>query len=343
MSINSEGVSSMFECNHEEADYRLVLHALISQQDVVIVAKDTDVLVLLMWAYVHFRVQFKWYMMYEKGIFADISLICQYFGNILCGNILSFHAITGCDTTSYMFRVGKIKVFKKLEKNPDLCMMLRALENDEPLEETDIDELKQFVQTVIYSGKLSESYIDTRIRLYDQQQKKNSTNIPPDPDSLLQDLRRKQLQVLIWRQLYSVMMNIPDKRLYGWKVKDDGSVVPLWFVGSQLPPSLLRNRSRRGKKRSRESLSTDNDCSTRKRIVNSDSELADCELSDVSTELPLIEYTLPAEIIVYNETCTTNDGDDEHEEMEVFESSEWELSDFASSNDSGSDFEWVLN
>ena len=126
-------------------------------------------------------------------------------------------------------------------------------------------------------------------------------------------------------------------------MKDDGSVVPLWFVGSQLPPSLLRNRSRRGKKRSRESLSTDNDCSTRKHIVNSDSELADCELSDVSTELPLIEYTLPAEIIVYNETCTTNDGDDEYEEMEVFESSEWELSDFASSNDSGSDFEWVLN
>ena len=83
----------MFECNHEEADYRLVLHALISEQDVVVVAKDTDVLVLLVWAYVHFNVRYKWYMMYEKGIYADISIICDYFGDILCENILSFHAI----------------------------------------------------------------------------------------------------------------------------------------------------------------------------------------------------------------------------------------------------------
>jgi hypothetical protein len=100
--INSEDVSDMFECNHEEADYRLVLHALICQQDVVVVAKDTDVLVLLIWAYVHFNVGYKWYMMYEKGIYADISIICNYFGDIICENILSFHAITGCDTTSYV-------------------------------------------------------------------------------------------------------------------------------------------------------------------------------------------------------------------------------------------------
>ena len=90
MSINSEGVTNLFECNHEEGDYRLVLHALISQQDVVIVAKDTDVLVLLVWAYVHFNIQFKWYMMYEKGVFAEISIICQYFGSTICENILSY-------------------------------------------------------------------------------------------------------------------------------------------------------------------------------------------------------------------------------------------------------------
>ena len=100
--INSEGVLDLFECNHEEADYRLVLHALISEQDVVVVAKDTDVLVLLVWAYAHFKVQYKWYLMYEKGIYADISVICDYFSDVICENILSFYAITGCDTTSYM-------------------------------------------------------------------------------------------------------------------------------------------------------------------------------------------------------------------------------------------------
>ena len=59
--------------------------------------------------------------MYEKGVYADILVICQYFGDILYESILLFHAITGCDTTSYMYRIGKIRVFQKLIKNSDLC------------------------------------------------------------------------------------------------------------------------------------------------------------------------------------------------------------------------------
>ena len=71
-------------------------------------------------------------------------------------------------------------------KDPDLCFLLNSLEKVEPLETSDIDDLQRFVQTVMYSGKVTESYVETRIRLYNQQRKKNSTNIPPDPDSLLQ-------------------------------------------------------------------------------------------------------------------------------------------------------------
>ena len=36
-------VHEMEKCNHEEANTRLILHAVESKQDVVIVAKDTDV------------------------------------------------------------------------------------------------------------------------------------------------------------------------------------------------------------------------------------------------------------------------------------------------------------
>ena len=38
-------------CNHEEADTRLVLHASKENSDVVAVCKDTDVLILMNWAY----------------------------------------------------------------------------------------------------------------------------------------------------------------------------------------------------------------------------------------------------------------------------------------------------
>jgi hypothetical protein len=43
--------SMLYKCNHEEADTRLVLHASMENNDVVVVSKDTDVLILLVWAY----------------------------------------------------------------------------------------------------------------------------------------------------------------------------------------------------------------------------------------------------------------------------------------------------
>ena len=94
---------------------------------------------------------------------------------------------------------GKIRVFQKLMKNSDLCAFLKGLDNVDLLTNDDIEDLKTFVQTVMYSGKISELYVETRIRMYDQQDSKNSTNLPSDPDSLLQDLKRKQLQVNVWR------------------------------------------------------------------------------------------------------------------------------------------------
>ena len=138
-------------------------------------------------------------------------------------------------------------------------------------------------------------------------------------------------------------MNIVDKRLYGWKTLEDGMVVPLWFTGNQLPTSLQRNRRRRGKKRSRET-SSDDGFSARKRVADSDAELADGEFSDVTIEVPPIENAVPSETIVYQSSKTNggSDGDDEYDQIVEHESTDWGSSDYcASSNDSGSDFEWM--
>ena len=43
--INKEEVTQTFECNHEEADTRMVLHAVLSSEDVVYVVANADALV----------------------------------------------------------------------------------------------------------------------------------------------------------------------------------------------------------------------------------------------------------------------------------------------------------
>ena len=47
----SSSVTKVFECNHEENDTRIIFHALQQKTDVVVCLKDTDVLVLLVFAY----------------------------------------------------------------------------------------------------------------------------------------------------------------------------------------------------------------------------------------------------------------------------------------------------
>ena len=43
-----------------------------------------------------------------------------------------------------------------------------------------------FILTELYNGKLKETYVETRLQLYNKQKRKNLISLPPDP------LKRKQ-------------------------------------------------------------------------------------------------------------------------------------------------------
>ena len=57
------------------------------------------------------------YLKYDAEKYANIRKICDYLGKDVCESMLAFHAITGSDTTSYFFRAGKVKTFKKILSN----------------------------------------------------------------------------------------------------------------------------------------------------------------------------------------------------------------------------------
>ena len=57
----------IFECNHEEAGTRMVLHAYLTPENVVAAASDTDVLGLMIYAYLHSSIISKWTFRCGKG------------------------------------------------------------------------------------------------------------------------------------------------------------------------------------------------------------------------------------------------------------------------------------
>ena len=82
--ISPEKILSSYKSNHEEADIRLIFHALQSTTGVAVMSKDTDVLILMVCAYSKYEVKHKWYLKYDYDAFADIKLIVEYIGETNC-------------------------------------------------------------------------------------------------------------------------------------------------------------------------------------------------------------------------------------------------------------------
>ena len=132
----------LHECNHEEADTRLVLHAAKQDTGVVIVSKDTDVLVLLIWAFSKHQIAYKWFFQFEREKFVEIGSICRSLGQRVCSSLPAIHAISGCDTTSYFYKAGKVKILKKLLMDESKCELIENLGASETLDEDSLEDVK---------------------------------------------------------------------------------------------------------------------------------------------------------------------------------------------------------
>ena len=87
--------------NHEEADTRLILHAIHSDASTIVArARDTDVLILLVAHAPKIKSTNIWM---KSGTYKEPKYIPirQLYENLSVGtrrNLVAFHALTGCDT-----------------------------------------------------------------------------------------------------------------------------------------------------------------------------------------------------------------------------------------------------
>ena len=153
----------VLECNHEVADTRMVLHACLDDTNVLVVSRDTDIFVLLVHAFSIVKPTSQWFMEIDHQKHVDIGKACSYLGEEVSLRLPQFHAITGCNTTSFFFGVGKVKVLKKLIKDSSKYALLDSIGKTSSLTENAHAETLKFIQTVLYSGKEEETLVQTRI------------------------------------------------------------------------------------------------------------------------------------------------------------------------------------
>ena len=116
--LEQAGVAVIHAAEEGDADVVIVRKAieLGEHDDVVIIADDIDFLVLLVY-HVHSSHQF--YMEMKQHTIA-IDAAQQALGVDVYMSLLFVRAMTGCETTSAMFGVGKTNAFKVLQASEDL-------------------------------------------------------------------------------------------------------------------------------------------------------------------------------------------------------------------------------
>eukprot|EP00795_Rhopilema_esculentum_P008797 gene8797-14830_t len=219
---------------------------------VIISATDTDVLVLMVHIYSWRDIDRPWQMKIDHQNFVNVAAIADHIGSEACNVLPAFHSITGCDTTSFQFRVGKVAPWKKLMKMRlyDLLSTFgcRFLTDDSLLA------AKEFFRNIIYNGEIKESYLDTRVRIYQKQKLYSSEGIIPDENSAMQHLKRSWLQCYVWCHCTESQIDFPTiDETFGWSQNVDPGVHldgEIWSRDEQDPPEK-RIRTKEAEERRR--------------------------------------------------------------------------------------------
>ena len=214
-------------CKQEEADGRMILHAIYEQKTherVILRCDDTDVLVLLLFYYASKKLNGDVFLhighntrYVNKTRFIAIGVMANSLGDDFCKCLPTLHALTGCDTTSSFFGVGKkiaIKIFKKHQKALQILQTFGTCTVEDAC-----DMARKFILLLYGSDDQIESLDKLRHNIAIKTVK-SASKLPPTEDAFKLHVQRCQYQVKVWEKSHAKEPTISSPLEYGWKNTD---------------------------------------------------------------------------------------------------------------------------
>ena len=222
---------SALRATHEEADTRLIVHCVNSSlNNIVVSARDTDVLLLLVAHAPHINCP-NLYMMSgtaKKQKYFNIRAIHE---NLLAGSVsalLPFHALTGCDTTSFICNHSKKSAWNVFLKHHTLLSSLVEGE----LSKEKVKEVEEFVFKMYKLDSIG-SVDEARAILFSKKGKPEA--LPPTSDALSLHVKRVHYQAIVWKQAHCLEPHLPDPETLGWKKIADNKLQLLLMTQDPIP------------------------------------------------------------------------------------------------------------
>ena len=214
---------------------------------IVVKYPDTNVLVLL----IHYFAQMTstcevWF---QTGMVTSIKdcrryipvhELCKSLNSIVCNILPAAHAITGCDTTSSFFGIGKKYMLRALKETPDQFSNLFMISH------RDVDDSVDVCRKLISSlydpkGKSKCCHSDLNRFCVKLTTCKDSSLIRLSPCEAIfkQDVLRTSLQTQIWMNAHKARADIRSPLQYGW-IEGKSGLEPVLFEG-QMSSDFLQD------------------------------------------------------------------------------------------------------
>ena len=151
LKISLNGVQNLSPCNHEEADTRIMYYCTLEDKPTVVIASDTDILILMVHVCASRLPDHDWFLQIKKNQFVNVSKIHDYIANAVAITLPAMFVITGCDTVSYFYRNSKKAILERVLKQEVLAVeLLSDLGEHTHLSEASEEKLKRIVQIFVY-------------------------------------------------------------------------------------------------------------------------------------------------------------------------------------------------
>jgi hypothetical protein len=232
LSSSSINTSNLSPCTHEEADARLVLHAIHAanenHQKIKIRTVDSDVVIIAVSAFRSIRCTELW-VTYGTGphiMHLPIHEIAASLSPSMCRTLPLFHAFTGCDTVSSFAGKGKKTAWATWTSFPEVTEAFLAFLLEGEQSEDMIRLTERFVILMYDRTSPTESINEARKMIFSRRPG-SLENIPPTRAALEQHLKRAILQARLWNSATCSHPPNMDPAEWGW-IQTAGEWKPLW-------------------------------------------------------------------------------------------------------------------
>ena len=214
-------VKALQYCDHEGADTRMLLHSKHASRDaqrVVIQSPDTDVLLPCVTDNDEIECDELWFRTGVKDHLRYIPAhkIAAGVGPLMCKGLPAFQALTGCDSTSALSRVGKKKAWKIIVNSKVHQQHLVCVGQSPDVDSVTARKAEAFICSLYnVSNRIPTSADEARYVLFCQKAESN-LQLPPTSESLLQHIKRANYQAYVWRKALVPLQDLTTLTGNGW-------------------------------------------------------------------------------------------------------------------------------